>query len=219
MPGKRNPKSAPVLQPAMVRGPSRKDYEAQLLNNHLRDIARKAIRAQAEMKFADENYNNTPSNTGIMKVILNPAQGVTENQRIGDQIRLQKLELRININGANLHICRVILFYWKPNVTVFAPTPGYILNGAYSGTTYFAQSPYSRDYSKEYSIIYDKTFSQDTTKTKILTLKKKLKNHVVNFVNGSATDCEGALYMLTVVDGVLTLNTNYVTTRLWFTDL
>jgi len=98
--------------------------------------------------------NITPSTTASLLAIFAPAQGVALNQRTGDVIYYQQMEMIYTCNAANADIyssLRVMLFQWHPNSNLIAPTAADILQTVTEGI--YAVVDYG--YSNQFIIFYD----------------------------------------------------------------
>jgi len=97
------------------------------------------------------------------------AQGVGDNLRIGDEITLKAIEIRMNFfNGTGVNSnhwvnWRVIIFQYNDKDNV--PNLGEMLKTtvANEGNTYGAMSSYNIDYKQTYNILYDKTIQTTGT--------------------------------------------------------
>lgn len=182
------------------------------------------ISNSTETKFIDGAYAPGGNNTGQITTIGLPAQGSTDSNRVGDDIKPIALMLRGYLSGGNVHVMRVIVFQWLLESTT-VPTYSNILNGAFSGTS--LQAPFAFpawDFSKKaVKILSDKTLYAGTSTGDIANVNYMVnipasKLRKIHFVNGSSTDCFGGLYVLTVQDGTITLNTLAFDYRLTYKD-
>lgn len=109
-------------------------------------------------------FGTTAQATANMKAMVTPAQGIADNQRIGDTLRLKKIQLRIsffNNNGATSNIynfCRLVIFQYKSPISAVAPDmANMFLTGAGTGQVNIYSQP-NRDNKETYHILYDKVF-------------------------------------------------------------
>jgi len=115
-------------------------------------------RGQPQVKFVDTNNTVSIFSTGSILApgLTNIGQGVGVSQRTGDTVFYKKLFLNYTIDAQNSDIFsngRVIVFQWKPNTTLLAPTVADILQ------TTSMYSMYDWQNSNQYIIIYDKIHS------------------------------------------------------------
>jgi len=187
-------------------------------------MVKQIINNSVETKFLDGFFGSAGGNSGNIFTLVLPGQGSTDSTRVGDDIKPVMWELRGYLSGGNIHAMRVVLFQWHIESTT-APTFGNILNGAASGTS--TQAPFAFpawDYQKTmFNILSDKMFYAQGTGTdmNILNYRVKIpgtKLRKIHFINGSTTDCFNGLYMLTVQDGAVTLNTLNCSSRLTWKD-
>lgn len=77
----------------------------------IKTYVKKAIIKDAEMKYFDTVANNTASSTTFYALdLLAIPQGVTENNRIGDAIRVHKVKWNLEVEpGDNYNLCRFLL--------------------------------------------------------------------------------------------------------------
>jgi len=129
-------------------------------------IARSMISKSAEEKsFTATIALSTVVTTGGVVVPLTAmSQGVTVTTRVGDRVRVKKMQIKYTIvvgatgviAGADAYnVLRVIVFKWKVSNAITAPTTGNILDAASSATV--TNQAYNHDGRGDYHICYDKS--------------------------------------------------------------
>lgn len=186
-------------------------------------MVKNIVANSTETKFVDNSYSVTPDNTGAITTIILPVIGTGDSNRIGDDIKPTSLVLRGYLSGGNIHVMRVIVFQWHL-ISTSAPTYNSILNPSFNGTSLSA--PFSEpnwDYKKKsFKILSDKTmFSQGTGDITLINYMVSIpasKLRKINFIAGSGTTCINGLYLLTVQDGIVSLNSLSFDARLTYKD-
>jgi hypothetical protein len=150
------------------------------------------------------------------------------NNRVGDQIRLQKLHLRFTVqasqaaatgNDNNLIRCIIV----KVNELLdTGANVGSTLNGIYpalnfmmigGGSVLHVTSPYNHDRKKAklFNILYDKTVSlnnapvnatQSNTSIRYFNINLNLKDSIVQYVSNSTTNAKGHILCLVISNNV-----------------
>lgn len=83
-----------------------------------------------ELKFSNQSGNDTFSAAGAIIDVLQPAQGDNNNQRIGNEIRVFKVNLNISVSyGAADSIVKILFFRWR-YATLDLPTVANVLESA-----------------------------------------------------------------------------------------
>jgi len=129
--------------------------------------------------------NNSVSGGDVSAI----TQGVTQNEFIGYKGVWKSYTHRMSLNRpAQITptdtFLRVIVFIWKPSELTYAGNPNtpaihqILDNGLSSTATSFTYlSPYSREWSKQYTILYDKTFTIAQYQTELVLDKAYKKLH------------------------------------------
>jgi len=195
--------------------PNRSSMPPKLSAPQLAQV-RRLIKRQKEIKHVYGYQNTTPNNSGTMYQVELPAQGITTQLRIGNEIQDVNLEVRGNVNGANLHQFRMIAFQWLSDNTT-APTAADILSFAV-GTSWVVNAPFHEDSENKMKILYDRSFAlHGYDQMKLFHFKVKCKP--IDFEsNASSTLAHNAIYIYTCQDGTVSLNNTYFTTDVSFTD-
>jgi len=195
--------------------PNRSSMLGKLAPSQLAQV-RRLIKNEKEVKHCLGFFTGSPSYAGTMNQILIPAQGVSSQQRIGDEIENCSLTLRGTVQGVNMHQFRIIAFqYLSDNAT--APLISDVLVPGLVGSFYITSSPYNPDSNSKIKILADKSFCLDGY-NQIKQFKMTAKCRNIEYETGSATQAKNALYLLTIQDGTVSLNTIYITTEFKFTD-
>jgi len=101
---------------------------------------------------------------GVVVSLSAMSQGVTVTTRVGDRVRVKKMQIKYTVivgatgivSGADKYnSVRVIIFKWRVSNAITAPTAGNILDNASSATS--TNMMYNHDGRNDYHIVYDKT--------------------------------------------------------------
>lgn len=151
-------------------------------------------------------YGTTAGATATLKALIVPDQGVADNQRVGDSIKLKMLTIRITFfnnygmtaNPANLG--RLIIFQYKQSNTVSAPLlSNMFITGSGSGEVNVYSSQ-NRDNAHIYTILYDRPFftagsggssaTESYQRHMVIKVPLKFAKKQINFLAGgvNATD-------------------------------
>jgi len=191
-----------------------------------RKQVKKLITAKEELKFFDTAAGYTQiDRTGRLTILSNVPQGVAQFNRVGDELEMKYIEVRLNayynslvINTDVEHKLRVILFRWRDDTSVHYPVIGDIVEtgGASVGCTV---SPYTwaTKHQKDFTVLYDKTFSMSHDQGAIIGQKFDLYNQKVVFDRGAATGA-GNMFLLEMSDDASGAHTPDVQSQ-WFTRL
>lgn len=166
------------------------------------------IASRVEKKYYDRLLSTigTPS-AGTITHLTTIPQGVGDTERVGDEIELRKMTIRLNLeSNAQVGIVRFIFFQWIPSTTS-GPTVADLLvlgaSGAVDNT-----SQYRHDSRQSYRILYDRiwhlngdigvTNGQTTTSfvTPVFTIYPKRKK--LEFIDSLTVYCASGIYLLSV---------------------
>lgn len=177
----------------------------------------KSINPVEDDKYADSSFTSyQPTYTyAFISGITYPAQGTNRNQRVGDSIRIKKLQVKGQFYGAVTHLARMIIFIWKP---ISTPTGSEILDSSYAGTFRAPFSPFNFENRSNFKILLDKThtISESGRQQEYFNYDINM-NTVTKFNTGSSTGTN-KLYFFWVADGIVTLGTYDLTIRFFFED-
>lgn len=152
-----------------------------------------------EYKYNPASGNNTPIDyNGVLGILNNPAQGITDTTRTGDSIKCQHLTMRgvITRNPSGDSVFRVVIL-WVQN-----PIPS--LSAAsifqYAGSVQSAISPKLYDNRFQTKFLIDRTYVMDTDEsTRKFTINLPINRHT-QFDQSTATITTGILYVLFISD-------------------
>jgi len=162
------------------------------------------ISREIETKYADTiGFGTVVSSAGTLSSnLISTTQGVADfGQRVGDRLKLKgSIEFRaISAKGDTDQIMRMVVFQWKPNDALIAPSISSILRNGPTGVPDWA-SLYVYDYSSQYTILYDKTFLWGAD---ILyhhhDYRIPIKLHQVQYTAAS-TACSNGIYIIFLSD-------------------
>lgn len=119
------------------------------------------IRKTEEIKYLDTTVTSALAHyAGYQSVVTNIAQGQTQNQRIGDNLNLLSLQFRFRLSLGSTPTdgpVRVIVYQWHDMSSGSDPVPADILQTIGTASSFLA--PYAESQQKDYSILYDKTYT------------------------------------------------------------
>lgn len=183
------------------------------------------IRHNTETKYLQSQQRQGSLDTlsyadwnGVIQQINLIPQGDDVGQRVGDQIRMHNIRLNFSIVNASANFTRVrlILFTFRQERTGAPVVPGDIL--AEVGNTQAVISSYNWRNQSAYSILWDKVFTVSSSNGTLPisgtagavggapcingSIRKRLKNMIVQYAGGSLTDptTKGYLGLLWVSD-------------------
>lgn len=115
------------------------------------------INGHKEKKFFDTVNATTIDRNGSVISLCDIPQGDTDSTRDGDAVNPTSLQFGLTMTVADSYnVFRCIIFRWKPNSGLTAPTPGRILQLVASANA--VNSPVIWDYKSQFNILYDKTW-------------------------------------------------------------
>lgn len=173
-----------------------------------------------EEKYVDYNFTSNPTQTGTVDYVSAIVQGLDVNQRVGDSIKLQGIELNYGItaSGADAFV-RVLLVRDMENAGS-TPTVANILEvNATAKTVFSAKNFLNRN---RFSVLYDETTAltalSDTrcSYTVTIPIEKHVKYRGTTAAGGSAA--EGSIYWLAITDLTTLQPSIPVYMRMMFTD-
>lgn len=170
-----------------------------------------------EMKLATLSISASPTYSGAISIMNNPAQGDTDLSRDGDSIKNQDVTISMIARaGLSSAIVRVIVFWDKQNKITSVSE---FLDSTYVGGLFAPIAPRDYDHRFECKTLFDKVFAlpingQDT---RVFEENIKIGLHT-QFEAGSTTINTGALKVLYLSDKNANLPTLQFLSRLHFTD-
>lgn len=159
---------------------------------------------QAAPVFAKINYDGT-----LAAAI--PIQGTSDTTRIGDDIKIHSIELRLFLFGnttnvSSSHYVRFIVLQWHQQDTT-APLLAQILLPSIGGQIGY-DSMYAPDNRSLYSVCYDRTFTcNPSSSVASIAVHKfiKPKRQKMRFLSGSLTNnSTNSLYYILLGSGIST---------------
>lgn len=139
-----------------VRAGTPAKSRARSLSRGQAAAVRLIVRKQLEVKHRDQAITDQPAYNGTVTNMTAIAQGVAEDERIGDKVRCTRVQGKFRIQwdsgGATLQTGRLIIFLHK-NCAGNLLTGANILNGA--GTERAPLSLFNVDLPGSYSVLYD----------------------------------------------------------------
>lgn len=126
----------------------------------LAELTKKVNKLARETKPEQKHaaFNSTAASVddaGGISALVAIGPGVTDEQRVGNRIKLTHMSLKGGIRavGTDSAIVRVIIYRDKENLT---GVPLNVLR--YAGTAQGVMSPYNDDTRQDFAVMYDKTF-------------------------------------------------------------
>lgn len=169
----------------------------------------KKMAVALEKKHVDVLSNGSVASGFTQTVDLTPiAQGISDTQRIGDQIDLCSIQGRYALSvgaGDGTNIMRVSVVQWLEDTSVTGtPIYGDILQ--YSTSPADIVSPWELDKNKRYRVLWDKLFTlvegADTAVQIIEFYINKGFQKKIQYTNGATTGI-GKIYLMFESDSVL----------------
>jgi len=187
---------------------------------------KKAEKKHEELKFLETSQTAfSVSSTPTLQNLSVVPQGVTVTTRVGDSLEVKALELKYFLYQVNVNIVttvRVIVFFWRPNVTLLAPLASTVLQA--TGGTQVTAFP-SFDYRTQFKFIYDETHSMagivasPTGISSVSSFKITLTNMAKKQIySPGSTGSNNALYIMFMSDVAANEPTITYNARLTFVD-
>ncbi len=168
-----------------------------------------------EVKFTDFVQANSSSATGVISLCTFPAQGVAQNQRVGDRLWINKLDLSytLQLSGATNDFCRYIVFQEK-GLSSATPTAASILEqvAPVSPVKYNARDQYHILHDEFYSLVNSSHSAFQPIRTGC-----KVPIRDIHFTSGSTTPYSGQIWTLLITNGLNTVAFTAIH-RLWFEE-
>ncbi len=168
-----------------------------------------------EVKFLDFTQATSVSNTGSIGLCTFPAQGVTQSQRVGDRLWINKLDLSytLQLSGATNDFCRYIVFQEK-GLSSATPTAASILEQVVpvSPIKYNARDFYHILHDEFYSLVNNSSSAFRAIRTGV-----KVPIRDIHFTAGTTTPYSGQIWTLLISNGLNTV-TQTAIHRFWFEE-
>lgn len=187
-----------VLRVNTSSTPSGKRYMRRYRNKKrsVKAIATKALRLANKLTSDVEHKFTVTQNSGAIindttasgleySLLANLVKGTDADERIGTHIRLQKLEIRMELvvstSGAAQPI-RVLCWYDKPGTVDLTR----ILYGGGVANPSIVQSPHDPDWRQDYVILHDKVYDLNSTDKSVrnIVLRIPMRNRDTEFELG-----------------------------------
>lgn len=188
----------------------------------------KQIRKDIETKFYDKTTSvlGTPDSvlaTGTIYVLSTPIQGNTDQNRVGDKIRIRGLRIKGQFAiGDTTQSIRLTIMQYKQGTNLHAAAVNELYQAAYVNTLAAPYAPFTHDYKHIYTPLWDKTWLMDTVAQPVINFNirvpmKYIKREVA-FSAGS-TDAINHLYLVAISDSTAVAHPtiNFVS-RLFYDD-
>jgi len=187
----------------------------------------KAIVKKTMIKNSDEKYYYATSGQVASNFSANPVaesvatigvQGVGDDERIGDEVRLQTLRIKLRIvigTSPSPDIFRILVVRWKPYTTAIPPIAE-ILKYTNSLDYQTAMSPYNYKNSQQY-VIHKDIFGTLTTNDPIRAYNLKIKlNNVLQKYTGAL--CTNRIFVYFIGEAATQSNTYVMSSELKYND-
>ncbi|AXQ66169.1 MAG: capsid protein [Cressdnaviricota sp.] len=190
-------------------------------------IAKKTVIRMSEKKFHDHTFSLDPAAwnySGIVVPFSNIAVGTSDSTRIGDRIRLRKLQLKMNLYVGTVNsTVRVIVFRWKLRYATDTPVPGSIIKSAFINTVYAPIGQLDYDNKASFQVLSDRVYSMGAGSDSVHRINQTidLKDSPVQYHAGSTTDQNFGIYAMFINDNsaAAASATVYGVSRMLYTDM
>ena len=197
------------------------------------DLARRTMRGLNEIrryinieeKYLDTSVSLTPDQSGSLQCITQIAQGTTMNTRVGNSLRVQRLEIKgraaVSASVTSYSLCRIIVFRDMEGQGT-APTVADLLETV--GGSAAPRQPYDWLNRKRFSVLYDMlvplTAISGGQMVQVFTYSVDLAKHVLyrGTTAAAASDGEGSIYIACVSDEATNTPSVNASCRFTFTD-
>lgn len=135
----------------------------------LNKVVKTILQKQSDQKhlYVDNGLSAVNfTKAGILYNLSRIAQGVSDNQRTADQVRLSRMNIRlriVNSSAVNAVACRVIIYRYKPIDTATTPQVGYPIEYPVNTDYQTALSPITAKYKSDFVILKDYQFMLSNT--------------------------------------------------------
>lgn len=144
-------------------------YKTKTTDKQIKKVVKAYIKKESETKYLITDSTTSAINfnyAGAIVPISQIAQGDSDDQRDGDQVRLQELKMKfrvLNVTATSDRVIRVIIFRWKPLATASLPTAQTILYESISQDYLTAMSSIDhKTVPSQAVVLYDKYFGART---------------------------------------------------------
>ncbi len=178
-----------------------------------------------EEKFSDTSVNLNPDQSGSLTCVTQLAQGTTMNTRVGNSIKVQRLEIlgRVAANSSitTFSVVRVMVVRDMEGQGS-APAVSDILETV--GTSAAPRSPHDWLNRKRFAIVHDELIvlsaNSGGNMAQTFTFKQNLERHVLyrGTSAAAASDGEGSIYVVAVSDEATNTPSVGLVARIIYTD-
>lgn len=179
-------------------------------------------------RYVQEFTGSATTTPAFLDLTTGIAQGITDEQRIGDQITVKSITIRgilyiTPATGDIFNNIRLTLFQWKADPAVDTPSAGVLWYPAFysAGHAYF--SPFQLSTKSKYHIIKDKMYTMTLTGEneclhfKIVLHKGFVRNITYDELSGTASI--NTLYLAVQSDSNVTVHPGYaLSSEIDYTD-
>jgi len=181
---------------------------------------KRAIKAQEETKVFDTYIAQNPSDAGILTDLSSVTAGVGYSQRVGQKIQPFGIRLRLYSKLADTtNAVRYILFRWKGDDTVDAPTLARIIFSTNLAAPYTWQNMLNEPEQQNFRVLMDKSIlinavaKPDHYFTRFFKLKGTIQ------YDTGVTTGKNHLYLLSITDsGAVSHPVSVLYSRLYYKD-
>lgn len=177
-----------------------------------------------QKKYFDVQVAGSMTATPSYNVLTLIPQGAGQSQRVGDKLRIIRIDINMSVVTANADVyntIRIVWFRWIPNTSALTPGSTSILEDPTNQNT---RSHYNYEGRKEYHVLKDNFFGMTGTSTNptvssLHTERFSLKcDHDVVYNLGATTGCDH-VYSLVLSDSAVTPYPGIdMWVRVWYLD-
>lgn len=187
-----------VVSPTKSNGNITQGMVKQMIKSSIKSIPN-------ENKFFATSQTGTAVNfSGSTYPLTDVPQGLTDSQRTGDNITLDKLEINVGIYAATqANMVRCFVYQWLPSLTAGSPPAA----SAVLFSTGSALAPFSVntvDQKPQYSVLYDEVVAVSASEpNRVLRIRlNKFKSRSVQYTGGTTNGCNKLFIVFISDDGV-----------------
>jgi len=201
---------------------SRSGKSKRLSTKAVKAIVKKTMIKNSDEKYyyatsglTATNFSATPSAESLATIAV---QGVGDDERIGDEVRLQTLRIKLRIvigSSPSPDVFRILVVRWKPFINT-VPTIDQILKSATSLDYQTAMSPYNYKNNQQY-VIHKDIYSTLTTSDPVRAYNLKIKlNNVLQKYTGNF--CTNRIFIYFIGEASTQSNTYVMSSELKYFD-
>lgn len=159
---KRGAAAAGLLQPMKAKKPKLKPQVAKAVRSQIKRELRKAIEAK---HFYWHIVGQSITNAGSTYDVTEMIQGTTDNERVGDEVRISSIQLKghvyLDINAGapdSTNVVRLIVFQWHLDSQTQVPAPSSVLHPADVSAGIGALARWNETNRHQFRVLVDRTF-------------------------------------------------------------